>query len=511
MDDMVAGSHTRRELGSRPGSLSLSLTGHRLPLPASQEASFPRGKTVELTVVARESDQNVTLSGPSGTFRTRVSPRLHEAMYRGRRLKVRYVSDDRGSWLRIQSSHRTQPKRGSSLVQLLRRMGQDVNRETLRRARQYLRNNPSATLKGFHDAVFGGGGDSLKGTASLQSLFEQVRSQLGGSSNASFKAFVDFTNADWARWLRDQGVDPGRVSTDALKTLVDLGEPPSSEWVETLTRWNDLIRDPEGNLDQNRLRSLVFLTRRDIPVNPRLVRDLGEAMERGSWKQSGSFWSPEPSMDRTAVANQVRQFLEEAGFDLERQLSRSPERARDSLRSVLLKIAAGLQTPESGVGTAGVNLSPGDSQHSSRQGLLGEIIRHSLHSLSQKGLVLFVPFEEGGETRMLQIRWQDEREETGSGNQDQWTITLRVNLSRLGPLQIEATRSRDRLSVRLEALQADTVRQLRKRSEFLKEQLSEQGFEVSMRVARRTRPPEDLTAVPGSNPSGHPVRLDLRA
>ncbi len=190
--------------------------------------------------------------------------------------------------------------------------------------------------------------------------------------------------------------------------------------------------------------------------------------------------SPGGNESSESLATRLAEAVRSMGFDLENRIGKNPDRAKKTLRSQMIGIQESLANQASGTLLQGQ--FGGSGQRDSSHTFLSQLMKHSLASVADDdSIFLFVPFPDGEGTGLMRMRFEDEGE-VDDPDDEEWTVTVNVELSQLGPMQVRARRHREALNLTFKASESETVRLIDRHRERLEENLTEKGFEVSLRT-----------------------------
>ena len=367
-----------------------------------------------------------------------------------------------------------------SIEEFLQSMNRDESEPSQRQVHQYLSENetirPNQLLEFVRDRV--PLNDSLN-RPQLNELVHNILSKLHpdkGTISAGQRGFSESLSAE--KMIRELGRRVTDENTELVKNVLNEDSSPSRKLLDQLLSNQSALRDSEGEIDQNRLKKAISLLKKGVPVNDQLMRDLRRDVSLDQLRQ---IWQSTPELPRLRpdsgnLPRQIRQVLQSMGFDLEARLQDDPEQALQSLRSVLSSILGSAD----GESTTSMDLSRQDAN-----AIFNQIIQHSLSSRSEEGtLYLFIPFQEGDESRMMRVRFEDEREDSGEQRDNQWGVTVEVRLSQLGEMRIHVRRKHDHLGIRIQSEQSSTARLIRERRDQLESDLGRLGYRSRIRVER---------------------------
>jgi len=264
------------------------------------------------------------------------------------------------------------------------------------------------------------------------------------------------TSNEAVRLIRLLGREGGLAAREELADLLDSSE---------------MLQDEEGRFSSRRVRSFLFLKQNQLPVSKELVDFLAtEATDRVLSRLMSEDLLPRLKFDEGRLTEQLREIVNRLGIDLERQLAADPARASETIRARLAGIVLEVLNNEE------LKSSPerGGKNY-------GGLLRHSLASATEgQTLYLLVPFQTEEGTDFFQVRFQDERSEPEEEEKEKWSVRLKINLSRLGEIVVDARRREEKIKLNLTAAEAKTVSLLRKNKDNLREMLVELGYEPAI-------------------------------
>jgi hypothetical protein len=306
--------------------------------------------------------------------------------------------------------------------------------------------------------------------------------------------------------LRQMGFEPDDQALKAARSILETDPSPSKKTLRQSLENLQLTKGSQGTVDSNRLKSLLFLAKNDLPIKSESIDLLRHAVPSGDNSGSGNAFNqlqqavsgesgknsslgdtlqavnltPSASGSSEDRAQELFQAVKSMGFDLESQVPCQPEGASKTLRSQLMKLQQFFgdsatesirQSMQSGVESG--------LQDQSRE-LLSQLFKYSLASVSEdNSIFLFVPFPDGDQTGMMRLRF----EQDGDGeelNNEKWNVTIHLDLNQLGPLQIQAQRHREKLNLTFKAAIDRTVNIIQQREENLGDIFVEKGFNISV-------------------------------
>ncbi len=273
-------------------------------------------------------------------------------------------------------------------------------------------------------------------------------------------------------------------------------ESPQETIIRELFFSPDTETELEANTDQNELRSLLFLKFNNLPANRENIALLEPAFRENLLETEISQQLPQiVPLQEEPAPQQIKELVEAIGFDMEQQLINNPEAATASLRGqISQQFSQPSESPE----------FPRAAQMQS------EIIKHSLASaLNPDSTFIFIPYNEDGITRFMQMMIRDEREDGSPENEERWSVTLEVNLSALGLIQARLQRRKNFLAVSLKAEKPATVRLLRSRSKDLKQSLEALDYQPSVQTGKLQPKENNVVAQEMLNFSAETLKFDM--
>ncbi|MFB6346788.1 MAG: flagellar hook-length control protein FliK [bacterium] len=347
-------------------------------------------------------------------------------------------------------------------------------------------------------------------SSSLESL-KTLRSDFrAGNRTQAARQLSDLSKQELSQLLKEFGIEPDSSSRKALRTVLETDPNPSKQTAKTVMDNISLVRNQNGQIDQSRLKSLLFLAKNDLPVKQQLVdllqfaapdtessldtdfnnfkqalqgakSDLATSGDSGGLKENLSNitlpeFNPGASSERS---DELMRVLQNMGFDLESKAAKQPEQAGSSLRAQLTQLQKTLSEAATDKIQEFVETGDSNLRNESRR-VLAQLFKFSMGSVAEDdSLFLFVPFPDGEDTNLMKIRIQDESEGE-TIDDERWNVTINMKLSQLGELQVHAQRHKQTLNLDFRAEQKPTRNLIRKRSGDIKELLTESGFQVSV-------------------------------
>lgn len=347
----------------------------------------------------------------------------------------------------------------------------------------------------------------------IEKLIEQFQqgTKTSSSDRTGVQNLKNLGNNQLSNLLQNLGFEPDEKLMRTARQIIQADPSPTQENLKTVLENVQLAQSGDGSLDSDRLRGMLFLAKNNLPVNQETVDILrlstpGEASTDRSQTtnllqnltatgDNSSEQLPDTlqnALQATQVspggggenseslAARLADAVRSMGFDLENQVGKNPDRARKSLRSQMMALQQNLADQASETLLQGQS-GDSNSRESSRT-FLSQMMKHSLASVADDdSIFLFVPFPDGEGTGLMRMRFEDEGEGDEVDNEE-WTVTINVDLSQLGPMQVRARRHRERLNLTFKASDSDTVHLIDQHRERLEENLVEKGFEVSLRT-----------------------------
>lgn len=487
------------------------LTGTNLPIQnAPDNLGLPAStnRAVNVTVVSSQ-EETATLQYQGRTF-TVTTP---ESIDPGTQLKVTVQKTPEGRALQIEAGQNRSLNQQTldRILNSLNLEANDTNRSRL--SRTVLKHTSASTREILKQVKSEFTLDSVPDRSSTLESIKKLMTNFRSGDSASARGARDLSQLSREglnQLLKEFGIEPDHSARKTLKTVLETDPRPSKTVAKTVMENIGLARNQDGAIDQNRLKSLLFLVKNDLPVKKELVdllqfaapdsdsnpgEDINalkrtlQGMKTGTGSESGS--SLEQTLSNVSVpelnpggstgtSDDILRVLKQLGFDLERQVTKQPARASDSLRAQLTNLQQTLSEVATEQIQNFVESGNTDLQNESRR-VLSQLFKFSMSSVAEdNSIYLFVPFPDGDETGLMRMRFQDESEGE-SIDDEQWSVTINLELSQLGSLRVGAKRHKQKLNLDFRARDKSTLSLLRDRSGELTDVLSERGFDVSVR------------------------------
>lgn len=378
----------------------------------------------------------------------------------------------------------SKPDVPDSIKSLLSSMNRSTDQETVKRVREFVRENPTSKpdklLKFIRDRTpMARNVDNSKAqqlVQELQKFFQQM------DRRETLPPNKEIDRSDLKAMIKDLGMKPEKSVVNMAESLLEMEEDQVNKRLLAQVLANrSLAQDSNGEVNQEKLKQLVSMLKRDFPINEKLFNQVNQ---QTSMEKMARIWDGESQLPRLNPSDgnlkqQLKTVIRSMGFDLEAMVQSSASEAKETLRAALMGLLSAGQTGESS------QAMTGDMAQSDAQSILSQIVKHSLASRTEDGSIyLFVPFQDGEESKMMQVRVQDERDGDEKNLNRKWGVTLEVSLSMIGDLRIHARRSEDKLGVRFEADQSNAARMIREYREQLESSLTELGYSPQIQVER---------------------------
>lgn len=511
------GHLTREGLVQGPGGpkgTSQSLVGSTLSVTEAPDSlNLPSTSEQPATVTVVSSQGNTaTLQYRGETF----SVNTPEPLDPGTQLQVTARRTDGGQTLQVESVSRRQLS-SSQLNDVLKTLDLGANeRNRSRLSRVVLENtnrSPSDVLKAVRAEFQLESVPKPEETReSLKRLLNQYKSS-GSKTGTTTQSLSNLSPEGLNQLLKEFGIEPSQSARETLRTILRTDPQPSKDVAKTIMDNLGLARNQDGMIDQQRLKTVLFLAKNDLPVKQELVdllqyaapdsgndakRDINALKQTLLGVSTGAEGSSESSESlKQTLANlslpefrptggeegskDLLRVLKQLGFDLERQVVNQPEQASDSLRSQLTQLQQTLSEVAAEKIQQFVESGNSELQNESRR-VLSQLFKFSMSSVAEDdSIFLFVPFPDGDETGLMRMRFQDESDGE-SLDDEQWSVTINLELSQLGPIRVGAQRHKEQLNLDFRARDKASLNLIRDRSEELSEILTDRGFDVSVRT-----------------------------
>lgn len=349
-------------------------------------------------------------------------------------------------------------------------------------------------------------------------LVENFQSSLksGGEGDSAVSNLKNLGSDQVARLLREMGFEPDKETVRTARKILATDPSPDKQTLRTVLENVGMARGDDGNLNTNRLKTMLFLAKNELPMKEDLVKLLqhaapgdGAATRELSSQFLGALgqvdtgslddrtaaladaaraaeFNPSGSQSAGSASEQLMDALKTMGFDLENQVARNAGSAGETLRSRLMAVQQVLADSATSVLQQAVSTGDANLRDQSRT-LLSQLMKHSLASVADDdSIFLFVPFPDGEGTGLMRLKFEDEGD-SDTVTDEEWTVTINLDLSELGGLQVQARRHREKLNLTFKASEKGTLTLIDEHQDRLVGNLSEKGFEVSV----RTRPWND--------------------
>jgi hypothetical protein len=408
------------------------------------------------------------------------------------------------------------------LQELSQELGLKPQTETLNRLRATLMNsqnrNPAEVLQQINQEFSTVSLSSGTTRETVEELIQQFQQAAKNNSKPSVDNLQSIPREKLTQLLRQMGFEADDQTLKTAQSILNTDPSPSKETLRQTLENVQLAKNNQGSVDSNRLKSVLFLAKNNLPMKNESVDLLQHAVPSSGSTDSGEAFNqlqqalsgesaknsslgealqavnldPSTSASTEERAQQLFQAVKSMGFDLESQVPRQPEGASKTLRSQLMKLQQFFgdsatesirQSLQSGVDSG--------MQDQSRK-LLSQLFKYSLASVSEDdSIFLFVPFPDGDKTGMMRLRFEQE----GDGeqlNDEEWNVTIHLDLSQLGPLQVQAQRHREKLNLTFKAAMERTLDVLKQREDDLGTIFTDKGFDVSVRTQPWNQDEEQL-------------------
>ncbi len=348
------------------------------------------------------------------------------------------------------------PKLRSELNQLLDLLGLENNSQNVNQLLNWLQNS------------------SKKNVQELLEFFELNSAEVSNSTKNAARRLLKFIElsldsrpaqkSDIFELLEKLGIQANEANLEFARILKNLEDLPTAKLLQQLFSALPELKNDSGNFSASRIKAFLFLKQNNLPVNKEILQTLDSFLN--SLETSKDLPQlPRLVFTKGELAQQLKEVIRKLGFDLESQLEKDPRQAATAFRS---QLQADLQDS----GSEG-------NEHKKR--FYGQLIKHSLASVAESDSVyLFVPFQVGEETKFIRMRIKDRREEEDQSRDRYWSVTLELELSQLGPLQVSLQRKEENLRVDLKAAHSSGLKLLKNNLDELRKMLAGLGYHVSI-------------------------------
>ncbi|MFP4687124.1 MAG: flagellar hook-length control protein FliK [bacterium] len=250
-----------------------------------------------------------------------------------------------------------------------------------------------------------------------------------------------------------------------LKAVFDLGQVPDRSLLKKLSASIALLENENGEIDKKRLKTFLLFEKNDFPINKSI---LGKVNIFPESSKVSALWQRLEQLPRWLFqgdGEQLKQLIENMGFDLEHRLLNGDRKALQTARFLLESLAGGSDGPQDG----------GEGEAA------GLLFKNALASMADdKTIYLIIPYREGGETNFARVRFKDRRERKKESKEKTWSVDLELNLSQLGYLRVRALKNGDKLKIQISASDRNSVQLLKSGRRRLAGQLQEFGYRTSI-------------------------------
>jgi hypothetical protein len=366
---------------------------------------------------------------------------------------------------------------------LLSSMNRSTDGETVKQVQQFVRDNPQSTpaelLRHVRDNT------QMAQSVDVQQAREQIErlqqffKQVDRRETLPPKQEMD--RSDVKALIKDLGMKAEESVIKVAESVLNQEESPGKRLLAKVLANRSMAQDSEGRVQSQKLKQLTSLLKQNTPVSETMFNQLSSDR---SLQDLSRVWDNQSNLPRLNpsegnLEQQLKTVVRAMGFDLEAMVGKDPEQATKTLRAALMNLLSGGETSQAAQSMAG-DMARGDAQS-----VLGQILKHSLASRAEDGSIyLFVPFQDGDQSKMMQVRFEDQRDSDQQAVDHSWGVTLDVSLSMLGDLRIHARRREDRLGVRFEADQSNAARLIREHREQLESMLDDLGYDPQVQVER---------------------------
>lgn len=347
----------------------------------------------------------------------------------------------------------------------------------------------------------------------LQSLIKKFQQtvQIKNTSGSTLRNLEQLTDQQLTELLRNMGFEPDERTLKATRTIIETDPSPSKETLRQTLKNLGMAQSEDGKIDTNRMKTVLFLAKNDLPVKENWVNLLQHAAPGGSENsmtetlqalkglggvesdvtgQSAQSvgesvveanFNPDPAHSSEQLSQKLFDTLKTIGFDVEAKVANQPDQASETLRSRLMNLQRTLASSATDKLMQAIQTGDSKLQDQSRQ-LLSQLFKYSLASVAEDdSIFLFVPFPDEEKTGLMRLRFEDDSE----GDQvddESWTVTINLDMSQLGPIQVQAQRHQRRLNLTFRASLDRTLDRIENSQDTIVELLGEKGYDVSVRT-----------------------------